>query len=183
MSRAYLFFWSTGCTRWYNGDVSNSTTNFYGDAWYGHHWSRTGVEACRSQGRLTFNHTAKVKPWASILTAVWNKLINIKTFTQYHFNVDPPLGHWDPPKNWISIRHLELLGIMKTGIVLLLYYAVVLFVIIVYTLCGGPGAVASDRQGSIFFFGGGGGQCHPIHLTILRRSFWPSSAYMCTKVA
>ena len=28
-----------------------------------------------------------------------------------------------------------------------------------------------------------GGQCHPIHLTILRRFSWPSLAYMCTKVA
>ena len=28
-----------------------------------------------------------------------------------------------------------------------------------------------------------GGQCHLIHLTILRRFSWPSSAYMCTKVA
>ena len=26
------------------------------------------------------------------------------------------------------------------------------------------------------------GQCHLIHLTILRRFFWPSLAYMCTKV-
>ena len=28
-----------------------------------------------------------------------------------------------------------------------------------------------------------GGQCHPNHLTILRRFSWPSLAYMCTKVA
>ena len=28
-----------------------------------------------------------------------------------------------------------------------------------------------------------GGQCHLNHLTILRRFFWPSLAYMCTKVA
>ena len=28
-----------------------------------------------------------------------------------------------------------------------------------------------------------GGQCHLIHFTILRRFSWPSSAYMCTKVA
>ena len=27
------------------------------------------------------------------------------------------------------------------------------------------------------------GQCHLNHLTILRRFFWPSLAYMCTKVA
>ena len=28
-----------------------------------------------------------------------------------------------------------------------------------------------------------GGQCQLIHLTILRRFYWPSLAYMCTKVA
>ena len=28
-----------------------------------------------------------------------------------------------------------------------------------------------------------GGQCHLIPLTILRRFFWPSLAYMCTEVA
>ena len=28
-----------------------------------------------------------------------------------------------------------------------------------------------------------GGQCHLIHLTILSRLYWPSLAYVCTKVA
>ena len=38
---------------------------------------------------------------------------------------------------------------------------------------------ASDRQGSNSN-PVSGGQCHPNHLTILRRFSWPSLAYMCT---
>ena len=41
---------------------------------------------------------------------------------------------------------------------------------------------ASDRQARISN-PVSGGQCHLNHLTILRRFFWPSLAYMCTKVA
>ena len=41
---------------------------------------------------------------------------------------------------------------------------------------------ASDRQGSNFE-SCSGGQCHPNHLTILRRFSWPSLAYLCTNVA
>ena len=39
---------------------------------------------------------------------------------------------------------------------------------------------ASDRQGSNPV---SRGQCHLIHITILRRLYWPSLAYMCTTVA
>ena len=39
--------------------------------------------------------------------------------------------------------------------------------------------LASDRHGSNIE---SGGQCHLIHLTILRRFSWPSSAYMCRKM-
>ena len=66
-------------------------------------------------------------------------------------------------------------------------------------LGGGPGVVVSTAafharvRGSVPCLGGlketkisnpvSGGQCHINHLTILRKFSWPSSAYMCTKVA
>ena len=109
-------------------------------------------------------------------TLILHKKINI-LFREYYFshysvkhpNICPAITATPTPIDDILIFNSELTGLNTNA---------KLNITIIQAVSHTKSIMLSDYRNENV----SGRQCHLIHLTILRRSSWPSLAYMCTKV-